>query len=270
MITRWVPVLTLVGSLAGEPMPIAQQNALVKKYCTVCHTDAARNGGLSLERFDAAQVAPSLAAIMLSKLTSGATIENARQAASNPEAAAFVSRKRKAGAMNAAGIPQPDNATIDALIHAFAMQSRGAAEWTVERSKSSGLTASTLREMPSAKDANEAEVYRLIATCNPATFQGELQLAWSPVPQSGSLNASVDRKAPVKFQVKGSEKMGNGSGVILHGLAAVQLTGLPIPAVSLTITDLFPGETVTFSFATLPADARRDLNACFPASKSGT
>ena len=124
--------------------------------------------------------------------------------------------------------------------------------------------------MPSAKDANEAEVYRLIVTCNAATRQGELQLAWSPVPQSGSLTASVDRKAPVNFQVKGSEKMGNGSGVILHGLAAVQLAGLPIPADSLTITDLFPGETVTFPFATLPAAARRDLNACFPASKSGT
>jgi hypothetical protein len=270
MFSRCVLVLILAASLAGEPMPSAQQSALVKKYRTVCHTDAVKNGGLTLERFDAAHAAPSLTAIMLSKLTSGVTIETAQRAASNAEAAAFVSQKRKAGAMNAAGIPQPDNATIDALIHAFAMRSRSATEWNVERPKASELTASTLREVPSAKNANEAEVYRLIATCNATTRQGELQLTWSPVPQSGSLNASVDRKAPVKFQVRGSEKMGNGNGHILHGLAAVHLQGLPIPADSLTITDLFPGETVVFSFATLPGDARHDLNVCFPVTKSGT
>jgi hypothetical protein len=249
-------------------MPIDQQNALVKKYCTVCHTDAARNGGLSLERFDAAQVAPSLAAIMLSKLTSGVTIETAQQAASNTKAAAFVSQQRKAGAMNAAGVPQPGNATIDALIQAFAMQSKGATDWNVERTSASELTVSTLREIP--RNANEAEVYRFIANCNAATRQGEMQLTWSPVAQSGSLNVSVDREPATKFVVKGSEKMGNGSGVELHGLASVKLTGLPIPGDSLTIADLFPGDTVTFSFANLSGEARRDLNACFPIGKSGT
>ena len=57
----------LVASLArpaaaADLMPVAQQNALVQKYCAVCHTDAARNGGLSLEHFDAAQAPPSLMA----------------------------------------------------------------------------------------------------------------------------------------------------------------------------------------------------------------
>jgi hypothetical protein len=40
------------GLLFGGPA--AQQNALVQRYCAVCHTDAAKNGGLSLEHFDAA------------------------------------------------------------------------------------------------------------------------------------------------------------------------------------------------------------------------
>lgn len=57
-------------SVAGavELMPTTQQNALVQKYCAVCHTDAAMNGGLSLEHFDAANASPSLTAMLVSKL----------------------------------------------------------------------------------------------------------------------------------------------------------------------------------------------------------
>jgi hypothetical protein len=260
-------------------MPVTQQNALVQKYCAVCHTDAAKNGGLSLQHFDAAQAPPSLTAMLLSKLTSGVSLKTAREAPSNPSAAAFVDQEMKAGAMGAAGIPIPDKATIDALIHAFAVESAGATDWTVERSKDRAagapmLTASILREMPSARNASEAEAYRLIASCNLATGQGEVQLAWSPVPQSGTLAGSVDGNAAAQYRVQGSEKMGNESGVVLHALAAVVLAetrrgaspiGLPFPAESLAIRDLFPGETVTFSFANLPADAGRSSMRVFQA-----
>ena len=94
---------------------------------------------------------------------------------------------------------------------------------------------------------------------------------------SVSCAASIDGNAPSQYRVEGSEKMGNGSGVVLHGLAALVLaetkpgasrTGLPFPAESLTISDLFPGETVTFSFRDLPADARQELNACFQRADS--
>ena len=277
----------VAGSLAApawaaDLMPAAQQNALVQKYCAVCHTDAAKNGGLSLEHFDAAQAPPSLKAMLLSKLTGGVTLKTARQAPSDATAAALVDKKMKSGAMGAAGIPIPDKATIDALIHAFAVESAGAMDWTVERSKDAAaspriVTASILREMPSAKNAGEAEVYRLIVSCNPATQEGEVQLAWSPVAQTGTLAASVDGKAAVPYRVEGSEKMGNSSGLILHSLAAVMLaetkggasrTRLPFPAESLTISDLFPGETVTFSFTNLPKDARQEFNACFPGADS--
>ena len=61
-----------VATLAAETMPVAQQNALIQKHCVVCHTDAARSGGLSLEHFNAATVDPSLAAMMVSKINGGA------------------------------------------------------------------------------------------------------------------------------------------------------------------------------------------------------
>ena len=59
-------------AVAGGAMPVAQQNALVKKYCAVGHSDADMNGGLSLERFDAAQPDPGVAAMIVSKLKSNA------------------------------------------------------------------------------------------------------------------------------------------------------------------------------------------------------
>ena len=218
-----------VSAPAAEVMPTVQQNALVNKYCAVCHTDAANNGGLSLEHFDAARAAPSLAAMLLSKLTGGVSLDTVREGPSNAGAAALVDNKMKSGAMGAAGIPIPDKATIDALIQALAMESAGAAEWTVQRAldavaKAPVIVASILREKPSAKSAGEARVYRLVVTCNEATQHGSMQLAWSPLPTRGTLAASVDARVAVSYQVNGSEKMGNGSGIVtLQGLAALVL-----------------------------------------------
>ncbi|HEY4086921.1 MAG TPA: hypothetical protein VGM43_13330 [Bryobacteraceae bacterium] len=152
----------LATAFAGERMPVAQQNALVGKYCAVCHTDVARNGGLSLEHFDAAQVAPSLAAMMISKMTHGA--------------------------MGAAGIPIPDKATINELIAALTAEASGAHEWSVERGPV--VTASILRELPGA-------MFRLVVTCNSATHKGDIQLAWAPMPKIGNLTATVDQKTPL-------------------------------------------------------------------------
>jgi len=61
-----------ISARAAELMPPTRQNALVQQYCAVCHTDAAKNGGLSLEHYDAAQADPALAAMLLSKLRNGA------------------------------------------------------------------------------------------------------------------------------------------------------------------------------------------------------
>ena len=278
----------MAGSLATPAAAVdylspKQQNTLVQKYCAVCHTDTAKNGGLSLEYFDASQAPPSLTAMLLSKLTGGVSLKTAREASFDAGASELIERKMRSGAMGASGIPIPDKATIDALIRAFTLQSAGALDWTVQLSKDAVagapmLTASILREAPSATNPGEAEFYRLVASCNLATQVGSMQLAWSPVPQSGNLAVLVDGSPVVQYRVEGSEKMGNSSGVVLHQPAALVLaesqrgvskTNLPFPAESLTIRDLFPGETVTFPFANLPKDARQELNTCFSDSSSG-
>jgi hypothetical protein len=55
----------LASATAAQYMPPQQQNALVRKYCATRHADAARNGGLSLEHYDAARVNQALAAMLL-------------------------------------------------------------------------------------------------------------------------------------------------------------------------------------------------------------
>jgi hypothetical protein len=244
-----INLLAVPTAFASDAMPVAQQNALVKKYCAVCHTDAVRNGGLSLQHFDAAQAAPSLAAMLVSKLNSGA--------------------------MGAAGIPAPDKATIDALINALASEATGAHEWNVHRTqdpatKAPMVTASILRELPSAR-GEVAALYRLVLSCNAATHDGEMQLAWAPAPKIGTLSATVDGKAPVIYKVEGAEKMGNGSQGTT-GPAAISLyqskkdsqtPRILLPTKTLLIKDLFPNESVEFPFGDLSQTARQSLAACF-------
>ena len=226
---------------ASEPLPVVAQNALVKKYCAVCHTDRAKNGGLSLEHFDAATAPPSLAAMLVSKL--------------------------KNGAMGAAGIPQPDKATVDALMNTLTSEATGADQWSVSRTENAAVTASILRALPSTKHAGEPSMYRLVVACNAATREGEMQLSWAPVPTRGSLSASVDGATPVTYTVEGTEKMGNGSQGTT-GPAAMTFRR-PLPAHTLTISDLFPNEKVEFPFGSLPQSAHQSLAACFTESHTG-
>ena len=108
--------LLTMSTQAAEIMPPSQQNALVQKYCAVCHTDAARNGGLSLQHFDVRTASPSLTAMMLSKVTQGVMLKTVGEAASDLTAATFVAQKVAGGAINAAGVPKPDRATLEALV----------------------------------------------------------------------------------------------------------------------------------------------------------
>ena len=208
-------LVALVAILAASPqMPVEQQNALVQKYCVSCHTDKLRSGGLSLEHFDAGSAPPSLTAMMLSKLTGGVPLATVMQVPTNPEAAALVSKSSKTGAMGASGVPIPDKETIDAFMQALAAHSAGAADW---------VDGSILREVG-------FRAYRLIVTC------GQIQLTWSPEASKGGFKASVDGKPEVSYLVDGADRF----------LVPV------LPAETLTIRDLFPGETVTFPMSLLP------------------
>jgi hypothetical protein len=257
-----LPALALPPLLAGTPMPVAQQNSLIARYCAVCHTDAARNGGLTLEHFDAQTVAPSLAAMLTSKLTGGALLHTAQIAAGDAAAGAYVAKSMMSGAMGAAGLPIPDKATITSLIDTLAARAARASEWHVERGPV--VTASILRELPSAKNPALGSLYRLVVTCDESTRKGEMQLSWSPVPQRGTLLLSMDGKPPAPFTVEGNESMGNGSGV-QAGPAAINLMRPParLPVQSARVSGLFEGEAVTFPFDELSSAARQSLGVCF-------
>jgi hypothetical protein len=95
-----------------------------------------------------------------------------------------------------------------------------------------------------------------------------MQLTWSPQPQTGrTLAAVVDGSRPIDFSIDGTESMGNG-GTGQSGHASVVLsTGkagkVALPMQSLTIRDLFPGESVEFPFWALGRAARSELGRCF-------
>ncbi len=229
-------LLAVVAGLskAEEAMPVARQNELVARYCAVCHTDAARNGGLSLQHFDAASVDSSLAAMLLSKM--------------------------RGGAFGAAGLPIPDKDTRTAWMSALASQSVGSQEWSVSRSNQDVVTASILREIPPGTATPEPSLYRLVVSCGGGTRQGSMQLSWSPSPRTGTLSVSADGNPATFVPVEGREKMGNGAA-ITTGPAAIMLK-LKMPLDSLKVGDLFPGQTVTFSFASMSGATRDSLSAC--------
>jgi len=232
-------------ALSADLMSRGQQNGLVQKYCAVCHTDAVRNGGLSLEHYDAADANPALAAMLLSKL--------------------------KVGAMGAAGLGNPEETTRAAWTAATAAQAKQAKSWTVIRteareSKAPLLVASIVRDVAPREPKGGTPLYRLTVSCNIASHQGEIQLAWSPQPQTNrTFFVSVDGGPGIPHKLEGKEeRMGNGSSGTA-GLAAATLQG-PLPERTLTITDLFPGETVVFPLGDLDQAARQQLGVCLPHS----
>ena len=240
MSVRTVCVLGFL-SIAGQSwaaMPVAEQNALVQQYCAVCHTDAAKNGGLSLEHYDAARRDPALAAMMLTKLNSGA--------------------------MGAAGNGVPEKAAQEAWLESTREQAAGADKWFVTRD--GAISASIVREVPPrSPGANGFPAYRLLVSCNALTGAGEMQLSWSPQPQTGrTMTVTSDNGAPVEYKIDGKESMGNGA-TVQSGHASVILSGgkLGFAKQSLTIRDLFDGEEVIFPFAELDVKARAELGKCF-------
>jgi hypothetical protein len=223
-------------------MPTAEQNALVKKYCAVCHTDSARNGGLSLQHYDAAKRDPGLAAMILSKLNNGA--------------------------MGAAGNGVPDKAAQQAWLESTKEQAAGAMEWFVTR-EDGVVSAGIVREVPPRKPGStDIPVYRVKVTCNSSSGVGEMQLTWSPQPQTGrTMTALLDGAAPIDYKIEGKESMGNG-GTVQTGHASVLLSDakagkLTLANRSLTVRELFPGETVEFPFSDLDQKARAELRKCF-------
>lgn len=77
----------------------------------------------------------------------------------------------------------------------------------------------------------------------------------------------MDGNGPMEHKVEGKESMGNG-GTAQTGHASAMLSRgkggkLAVPSRSLTIRELFPGETVDFPFSDLEQGALADLRRCF-------
>jgi hypothetical protein len=239
--------LLLVATVwASDGMPVAQQNAVVQKYCASCHTDADPAGALSLQHFDAAKTAPALSAMLLSKVTAGVPIATVKAAASDPGASAVVGRQMKHGAMGAAGIGVPDRPTIDAFIQALATSATDASRWQVSRTGAT-LTATVARELSPPRSSGEAPMYRLTLSCNTETKQREALFTWAPSAASGPITAVVDGVAPLTYEAQGE---------------AIDLALNPLPKKSLRVSGPFPDETVEFAISELPADARGSLAVC--------
>jgi hypothetical protein len=262
--------------LTAGTMPVATTNALVQKYCEVCHDDAHLNGGMSLEHFDAAHADPTIAAMLLSKLTNGLPLAKVAAANTDPAAAAAIDTEMKNSAIHAAGLPAPDSAAARAFVMALSAESAHATEWTVNRVRGQAVTASVIREVAAANDAARMDIYRLTLTCRADTRDGAMQVAWAPgAPKNGrAISVSVDGidlHTDVDLVYGIGVNAGPGAALLYatkdnFGIAKFPM---PLPKQTLAVGNLTPDKTVVFPFDGLTQAARESLSTCFTGNSGG-
>ena len=267
----------MAAGASAAIMPAEQENAVVQKYCGSCHSDALMYGGMSVQHFDAANPEPSVASMLVSKLTAGHTPQEVIAAGEGANGDAKVLGLMKTGAMGAGGIGVPDEPAQLAFVRALSAEAAGAEEWDARVAyspamKSQAATVNIVRQLASTKFAPATDMYRLMLTCQGATHEGEIRLLWANgVPEEGQeITVSVDGRAST-HKVTGGKEQGNGKygpgATILYPSADMKLK---MPAQNLTIKGLFPNETVVFPFDKLSQTTRRDLAACFENGRDTT
>src|SRR5262249_51925958 len=125
----------------GVELTVAQQDAMIKKHCVVCHNDVLLVGGMSLEHVDPANPDPTIAGMMAGKIDGGA--------------------------MGAAGIERPEPAVSAALSRALRAKSLSAETstggWTM---RVDPLGATIKVKGSSFSTAHPPATYTLSMTCS--------------------------------------------------------------------------------------------------------
>ncbi|MEX0618671.1 MAG: hypothetical protein WDZ76_12250 [Pseudohongiellaceae bacterium] len=275
-----IVVMVLIPMTAEEPLfpvteiSVARQTEMMENYCVMCHLDRAKNGGLSLEHFDAATVSPALATMLVSKFTTGVPLEEILKPEKDAVSVEAIEAGKKMGApsvMGVAGLPLPTDSEINGFIMAMADRTRGAEQWHVARN-GDVVSADISRVTPlPVREGRRDLTYRLALTCDASSGEGEIMLSWSPMPAHGTLEAVVDGDSPIEFVLDQWESMANGdpgrsppSSVMLAGSGMSDThTSLVMPQSTLEISGPLPTDTVAFSFRELAQSDQRLLSVCF-------
>jgi hypothetical protein len=254
-------MLAASPAFADGPLTAETQDNLQTLYCVACHDTKQMQGGLDLSSFDSAKPDAAVAYMMASKL--------------------------RGGAIGAAGIPIPDQATNDAWLAALVEEGKTMTEetrgWTFslgsdpERHKPL-VIASATQEVPAAEGGER--VYQLTLTCHMDDTRGanmELAVFRKDGPQSSPVASFVALNrfpGPVSYEIDGTAAEGflypwqdNRFYASLKKVTYADL-GVPqfpvaLPAESLTVRDLFPGETVSFPFDGWSKTVRGVMGVCF-------
>ncbi|HKE83907.1 MAG TPA: hypothetical protein VKB50_09140 [Vicinamibacterales bacterium] len=242
---------------ASDLMPVAQQNALVQKHCVGCHKGAAPAGALSFEAFDAARPDPSVAGMMLVKITAD-------------------------GAMGAAGVPKPDAPTMDAFIGALstaaASAPSGPGVWSVTLAEEPKrghdlVTARITQEIPLPAGKRQFAVYQLTLTCSGATRRGEMQLATfakagADAPMTiRAMSARADGAVPFTYALDGGAPQSATLRATQEHSGTAQDTML-LPSRILAVSGLYLKENVSFAFTGLSPTVRQVFATCFTAPQA--
>jgi hypothetical protein len=222
---RRAAVKPLASHAASAPAPASlapdAQTAVVKQFCTPCHNDKAKIGGLTLAAFDAGS------------------------ASHDPVLAEKIIRKLRAGMMPPAGVKRPDAATLAALTASLeAHMDRAAArmpnpgsrpfqrlnraEYARAVAELLGLAVDVHAFLPPDTISNGFDTVADVQTFSPTLLEGYLRAAshvaalavGNPEAAPGEASYRVPKTASQRHRAEGAPLGTRGGISVVHTFAA--------------------------------------------------